>query len=102
MRIIDDHAIEIGRELTSVTFGTVIQLLSRPDYWHDYQKWNPTKLYLLTQEYYQGAVGDGFDENPIHKRLMVVELYHGQCYPLDPRTKVLERNDLVLTRPEIS
>jgi hypothetical protein len=99
MRIIDNDTIEIGRELTSVTFGTVIQLLSRPEYWADYQKWDPTKLYLLTQEYYQGAVGDGFDENPIHKRLMIVELHHGQCFPLHPQTKVLERNDLALQRP---
>jgi len=102
MRILDNDNIDIGREVTSVTFGTVIQLLGRPDYWSEWQKWDPSKLYILTQEYYRGRVGDGYSESPVNERLMIVELGHGPCFPLTPQTKVLERHDLVLMRPEIS
>lgn len=79
-------------KLTSVKFGSIIQLVSKPAEWPQYSNWDAEDLFILTREYYRGSRTKRISTD---EHLLAVSLSTGHGVPLSARLDVIVREDVV-------
>ena len=97
MKIIDIPTIPSTKGVGGVRFGSVIQLVKRPNSWEDYISWEPSDKFLLTSDYYKGPKSKT-DADGRYQQLAIVALDNGAVYGLSSGAKVIERPELGLMK----